>query len=60
MCLLMCQPGMDHIMGSLMDSLIGHLTDNLMDHPMEHLMDKLIHLMGPGINLLISLLTMDL
>ena len=46
---------MDQLMGIPMDSLIAHLTDS----PMEHLMDKLIHLMGLGINPLISLLTMD-
>ena len=64
MYLLMFQLDTDHIMdwlmGSLMDSLIGHLTDNmynLMELPMEHLMEKLIHLMGLGINPLISLLT---
>ena len=72
MCLLMCQSGMDHIMdrlmGSLMDSCIGHLMDYLMDslmdqlmnHAMECLMDNPIHLMVPGINPLISLLTMAL
>ena len=49
---------MDNLMGSLMDNLIGHLTDNLMDYPMEHLMEKLIHIMGLGINPLISLLNM--
>ena len=50
----MCQPSMYHIMDHLMDSLM----DQLMDDPMEHLMEKLIHLMGLGINPLISLLTM--
>ena len=55
----MCKPGMDHLMGSLMDSLIGHLTDSIIDDPMEHLMETIIHLMGPCINPLISLLTMD-
>ena len=58
MFLLMCQLSLDQIMGILMDSLIGHLMDSLMDHPMEHLMEKLIHLIGLGINPLISLLTM--
>ena len=58
MFLLMCQSGMDLLMGSLMDSLIGHIIENIMESLMEHIMDKLIHLMGLGINPLISLLTM--
>ena len=64
MFLLTCQSGMDCLMVSLTENIIGHLMDSimdsLMDHPMEHLMDKPIHLMGLGINPLISLLTMAL
>ena len=59
MCLLMCQQDMYHLMCHIMDHIMDHLMEHLTDRLMERLMYKPIHLIGLGINLLISILTMS-